>query len=150
MLTIPKLLKKFQELNTDKIIDESFRESSDEFEKKNRAQLVTGQDKQGGKITPRYRNNKYARVKNELNPVPGLGVPDLKVTGAFHRGLRADLVGDTIKIESSDRKNEWLEPKYSGIFGLGGQFKTEFISQDLRPAIHGKISNFTGLKFSTK
>ena len=150
MLTIPTLLKKFKALNTDKIIDESFQENSDKFEAKNRAQMLTGQNKQGDKISPRYRNNKYARVKNEMNPAPGLGVPDLKITGAFQRSLRADLVGDTIKIESTDRKNEWLEPKYRGIFGLGGEFKSAFISQDLRPVIHSKISNFTGLKFSTK
>lgn len=144
MLTLPALYNRVKNLNTDEVITDSFTESTTAFEEENRKQLFEGQAKTG-EITKKYKNNKYARVKNEMNPLPGLGTPDLKVTGAFYRGIRVEVSGETLNIKSTDSKGPDLEAKYKDIFGLGGVYKKEFLDTTLRPKILKKISTLTGL-----
>lgn len=146
-MTMQELLRRAEKLDTDKVINEAFDESTEDFAEKNREQLFTGQTKAGGKITYKYRNNKYARVKNQMNPIPGLGTPDLKVTGSFYRGIRADVSGDVIQVQSTDEKGKDLEAKYADIFGLGGEFKSSFLNDGLGPRIQQKITTLVGLKF---
>lgn len=46
-------------------------------------------------------------------------VPDLKVTGDFHDGIRAQKVGKKkITIYSNDYKNKFLTTQYDGVFGF--------------------------------
>lgn len=147
MATIKSLSKKIQQLNTDAVIDTAFKQSTDELAVENKKQLFEGFDNTGEKIKRKYRSNKYARVKNQMNPLPGLGVPDLKVTGSFYNGIKVDYQSGVLTTEPSDSKGADLEEKYSGIFGLGGKFKNEFINKTLRPAINTQITAATGLKF---
>lgn len=148
MATIKGLYKRVKNFNPNKAIDEAFEQTVDELAEKNKEQLFEGKDKTGESISRRYRSQKYARVKSEMNPLPGLGVPDLKVTGAFYRGIRVDYQGGVLKTTSTDEKGPELEAKYEGIFGLGGEFKKQFIKDSLRPALNAEITKATGLKFS--
>ncbi len=147
MLTIASLSAKFKTLNTDKVIEESFIETKDSFKRINKEQLKTGKTNTGETVKPRYRSSKYARVKNEMNALPGLGVPDLFVTGKFYSGIEADPGKDVIKIISKDSKGPDLEDKYPGIFGLGSSFKKQYLDEELRPVLQGKISTIVGLSF---
>ena len=148
MSTIASLHRKFQRLNTDELIEDAFKEVAPELTEQNRQQMTAGQTKAGGKIGPSYRSNKYARVKNSFNPLPGLGTPDLRFSGSFYRGLRTDVSNGIVRIESSDTKSAALESKYLLIFGLGGSFKRSFLQNNLGPAVRQKITNFIGLKFN--
>lgn len=147
-MTISSLAENFRKLNTDKVIDESFRETTDSFEKLQKDQLKAGKTNKGDTIRPRYRSPKYARVKNEMNPLPGIGVPDLFLTGKFYSGIDAEPGRDVIDIISKDSKGPELENKYPNIFGLGTNFKKQYLEEDLRPKVMSKISSVTGLKFS--
>ena len=83
-MTIVSLAEKFNSLNTDKIINESLNETKDEFKSINKEQLRAGKTNTGKNIAPKYRSKKYALAKNQMNPLPGLGNPDLHLTGAFY------------------------------------------------------------------
>lgn len=148
MLTIAALTQKFKALNTGNIIHESFIETKEAFEQLNKEQLRAGKTNTGDEIAPRYRSNKYAIAKNEINPLPGLGTPDLRLTGAFYAGIDAEPGKDVIDIISKDEKGPALENKYSGIFGLGTTFKKQYLEDELAPAVQEKINLVTGLKFA--
>lgn len=147
MLTISKLLSNFKALDTDSVIDNSLKETMPAFEEVQKKQLTAGLNNKGGKIAPKYKNRKYAIAKAAQNPLAGLGTPDLRLTGAFYAGLDAEVGNGVIDIISKDEKGPALESKYPDIFGLGTNFKKEYLEMDLRPLVHKKISNFVGLKF---
>ena len=157
MLTISSLSEKFNTINTDKIIDESLNETKDEFKAINKQQLKSGKTRTGEEIksttnpnTGRknyYKSKKYALAKNQMNALPGLGNPDLYLTGAFYEGIDVEVGKDVFDIISKDEKGPELENKYSDIFGLGNNFKKKYLDEDLGPTVKKKISNFVGLKF---
>ena len=84
----------------------------------NRGRLLKGQDAQGQKITPDYSRVKYARAKNQMNQLPGIGTPDLKVTGKFYAEFYLTSQNGKFEIFSSDWKSKALSNKYGDIFGL--------------------------------
>lgn len=147
MLTIKGLQRKVAVFDTDQAIDQAFTKTTGDLADENRKQLYAGFDKNGKKITPKYRRYKYAAAKYEMNPLPGLGTPDLKVTGAFYRGITVEYESGILHTESTDKKGPMLEQKYEDIFGLGGAFKKEFIDKSLRPALNKEITAGIGLKF---
>ncbi len=71
-----------------------------------------------GEKIGKYRSSKYARVKNEMNPLAGLGNVDLKLTGAFHAGIKVTVNAETFTTESIDKKGPDLKAKYGEVFGL--------------------------------
>jgi hypothetical protein len=147
MSTIKSLLEKFQALDTGSIIDESLNETRDDFEKANIEQLRAGQTNDGSLIVPDYMHGAYAKKKNAMNSIPPFGTPDLILTGSFTSQLNAIVEGESIREFSNDEKGPELEKKYKNIFGLGKDFKKDYLVNNLGPSVQEKISNFTGLKF---
>jgi hypothetical protein len=143
MATLLNIIGKFQALNTDEVIEQAFIASTDGFTDEQKKQLYAGFDKDGNRLH-KYQNNKYARVKNEMNPAPGLGNPDLKVTGAYYNGIKAAVSGLGYHIASSDDKGPDLEKKYDP-YGLGGDYRREFIKTTYRPKFRAEIRQKTGL-----
>jgi hypothetical protein len=80
-------------------------------------------------------------AKNSMNPLPGLGVPDLKLTGAFYRGFQTKVTPEAFSTSSTDEKNDALTAKYDP-FGLDQESKSEYIEK-LRPVfvknVKGKL-----------
>lgn len=141
MATINAMLRRVQGFDVNTVIDQAASETINKtefFEDQLRKQLTAGLDKKGARLRP-YRNRAYARKKFAMNPLPGLGNPDLKKSGAYHRGLNAESSGNIITIRASNKA--FLIKKYPGaIAGLGGPYKTAFI-QHLRPNIIKHIRN---------
>ena len=81
-------------------------------------QLYKGLDATGQKISPKYSRERYKRAKNRVNPLPGIGTPDLKLTGKFYSDFFLTAKNGVIDIFSSDEKADKLEAKYGDIFGL--------------------------------
>lgn len=156
MLTIVSLAKRFESLNTDAIIADSLEETKDSFAELNKQQMRAGKTKTGDKIgsttnpnnqtSNYYKWKKYAAAKNDMNPLPGLGNPDLFLTGSFYDGIDVEIGSNVFDIISTDEKGPELEDKYPDILGLGSNFKKEYLDE-LKPVVMDKISNFTGLKF---
>lgn len=147
MLTIGKLLDRVIRLDTDRISFESLDDTSDKIAEANTRQLESGTDATGGKVGL-YRSEVYAEMKNRMNPKPGFGVVDLRLTGSFYSRMVTNVVGENVITESTDEKAPELEKKYgSEIYGLNSTFKAEYIDQSLRPEFQRKITAATGLKF---
>lgn len=94
-------------------------EVQDIIVKYNKDQLFEGLNAKGQKLSPKYSRVRYARAKNSMNPLPGMGTPDLKVTGKFYSGFYLTAKNGKFDFFSSDEKAEKLEAKYGeDIFGL--------------------------------
>lgn len=150
-MTPKALLNRFKKLDTDSLLTESFSETLPQLVEINKKQLYAGYGNTGKKISKKYKRAKYARVKHEMNPTPGLGTPDIFVTGEYYSELKGTMIGDDIaELHSTDEKAQFLEQKYDDILGLGGEYKSEHIRENLRPTVHEKITKHTGLKFKTR
>lgn len=113
-----------------------------------RGQLHYGEDKTGHQIAPKYKSEGYAIAKEELNPVPGLGTPDLFVTGDFYNGIQevVNATGYSFTIESNDEKAPKLELKYGeDIYGLNEENQGYYATEVLKPRLIINIKNELGL-----
>ena len=102
----------------------------------NQSQLLSGIDSKGEELGE-YESKPYATFKNTLNPLPGFGVPDLKLTGSFYREmyLQFSSKGWPVQIFSMDEKTSKLVSQYGkDIFGL-----TEDNLENLREHLKPKI-----------
>lgn len=87
----------------------------------NTSQLLSGIDSKGKKLKT-YRNKEYAAFKDNINPLPGFGTPDLKLTGSFQANMYLQFkasVGWPVSFYSTDSKTQKLVDQYGkSIFGL--------------------------------
>jgi hypothetical protein len=107
-----------------------------------KSQLTEGLTSSGGTFR-KYQSNAYARKKNAINPLPGLGNPDLKLTGAFYGGIVATVESGKLKIKSNDSKALDLEAKYGKqkIYGLQPEEMLDFVQNKVRPSFKQHILN---------
>jgi hypothetical protein len=138
MGTIKGLLRRIEAANVDQALHNAFSESADAIEEKNRQQLFEGYDKNQERLKP-YRRPRYARVKNAMNPLPGYGNPDFKVTGAFYRGIEVRVEGQEIITNLTDSKSDELLARDPDIIGVGGKYKKELIGDTLQPAFNKEM-----------
>lgn len=97
----------------------------------NTDQLERGVDGTGNNIEPTYRNPVYARLKQRLNSRPGLGIPDLKLTGSFHRKINAKLQGKVVTLDSTDSKTADLLAKYGDVILQLNEESVEVLREEL-------------------
>lgn len=135
MSTISHLKGRFQLLDIQKISRESIEETKDVIVDLNLEQLHKGYRSDGTRL-PNYKNSAYAEFKHQKNPLPGFGIPDLKLTGAFYQGWKIELSGEKITITSTDEKTDKLfnrfASKQANIFGLSLPYKREYLNESLR------------------
>jgi hypothetical protein len=141
------LLEKMRALDTDAVIQDGLTETKEPFEKLNKEQMYAGKTNDGNTISPTYRNKRYALAKADMNQLPGIGIPDLFLTGAFYNAIDAEVGNGVIDIISKDEKGPALENKYPGIFGLGTIYKQQYQKEFLGPLVRQKISSIIGLSF---
>jgi hypothetical protein len=144
MGTIRGVLRKYQALrdNMDLVIERTFEESKESMAAYNVDQLERGEGSDGQPLK-KYRNPEYAQKKNKLNPIPGLGNPDLRVTGAYHKSLYVEIVGDRVRFLASDIKAPKLEEQFGTevIYGHNQETRKEFIRSVLRPAFMREVKD---------
>lgn len=146
MSTIQALLDAVRQINLRDEVPKIIEESKEKIEAFNQMQLYSGLDSKGNKIRS-YRNKSYAYKKSTINPKPGLGTPDLKLTGKFYRGMKVIVTSSTFEVDSVDGKTSDLIEKYGeGIFGLTEESKTEYAQNTLFEGIKNYITSKTGLK----
>lgn len=131
-MTVNQFRSKLAAVNVGEVSFESVNETRETIAEIQKGQMYKGLNGEGKKIG-RYRSNKYARAKSSMNPLPGLGIPDLKLTGAFYAGMITKVDPETFVTTSTDSKNEALTQKYDP-FGLDAQSKIEY-AEKLRPVL---------------
>ena len=119
----------------------SIDKTAEEISRLNVDQLRHGLTASEGRLK-RYRNNKYARVKNEMNPLPGLGNPDFILTGAFTSKIQTEVSGGLIGTHSYDEKAPELEARdgADNIYGLGPARHKVYVEESLQPAFMGGVN----------
>lgn len=147
-MTIAEMHRRVKSIQLRQEVPKIVENTSYEIEALNKLQLNQGLSSDGDKIKIRYRSNSYAKKKNQLNPAPGFGVPDLFLTGSFYKGIGVVVRGYSYEIDSKDEKSSRLEKKYGKqIFGLTPEHKSEYAKGVLFNGIKSYIEIKTGLKF---
>lgn len=145
MGSIRALTSKVQGVDLHALVELSIEATKDEIVILNRSDLVQGLRADGAKIgdTDPYRFQLYAEEKYGQNPIPGLGNPDLKLTGAFYQGIYVTINHgqNSFTLDSLDQKSPMLQKKYGKlIFGLTKGSKSLYALYTLKPVLFEKIN----------
>lgn len=141
------LYNAFKSLDMEQATINAIQDTRDRMIYLNKSQLNLDSQKSDGKYLRQYFDREYAIYKNELNPFPGLGNPDLNLTGKFYSGFFATVKGSKIEFGSTDSKTPMLEKKYGkAIFGLTEENKTDYAIETVRPEVVKYLEQKTGLK----
>lgn len=134
------LLEALNNLDLEEVAEMAIEETLDSIADRNREQLLNGFTSAGTRLG-KYRSYKYALAKNALNPLPGLGNPDFKLTGDFHRAIKAELFNGTVGVHSYDSKAEKLEDRdgADNIYGLEAEQHRQYVEEDLSPVYYSHI-----------
>lgn len=111
---------------------------------KQKDQLLHGLRRDSNKIG-KYKSNSYARKKNSLNPLPGFGNMDWKLTGQLHKEIFVDVRSETFVIDSADDKTGKLIERFSDPFGLTKENQADYVEESLRPRFMKQMHEATGL-----
>lgn len=151
--------KRFEALNTDKVINEVVQDSTGELADLNRDQMYDGKTKDGNNITPSYLDDpyfksresakRYSDWKDKITPSSkrSPGTPNLFINGRYHNSIRVVASSDKVTFQTQDPAARSIEAKFDKIYGLGGEYKKNFLKDTLQPKIKEKITKATGLKF---
>jgi hypothetical protein len=145
-MTFTELNQTINRFDADKVVEDVYEETKEPLADLNAVQLLQGLSAKGKNLKS-YANDEYAALKNRMNPLPGYGNPDLRLTGAFYRGIYSSIQGGSLSITSSDSKTADLEKKYGelNMFGLSEKYRIEHVIENIDPAFKKEIERVTGL-----
>lgn len=147
-MTLAEMMRRVESLDLRNETIRVFEERTPEIIDMNTGQLMSGVSSNSESIQPEYYNEDYASLKQQLNPAPPKGVPDLNLTGSFHSGFRVEVKSDSLEFSSIDEKTDYITKKYSDdIFGLTKENKREFSLGYLFEDLKDYITRTTGLTF---
>lgn len=145
MSTILDLLEKVEQFDAYDTVLDGIIENENIAVSMNKDQLMSGVDSESRFISPEYQNDNYASLKNSMNPKPGIGIPDLKLTGDFQGGFYLDINSldrGYFEIDSIDDKTENLLEKYPDeIFGLTDENEQEFFLKNVMDYFAQEVLN---------
>ena len=149
MTTIATMLRKVESVNLRQEVPKIIQQTSFEIVAYNQAQLYSGITAKGERISPRYRSAPYAQEKAKMNSKPGLGIPDLRLTGAFYSSINVTVENEKIDIDSFSPRGAELKRKYGeSILGLTESNRSKYANTVVFDGIKKYVSGKTGLKFS--
>lgn len=133
-------LEALEKMDLADIAGQAIDKTAEEITRLNVDQLKHGETSTGERLK-KYRNNKYARIKNEMNPLPGLGNPDFILFGGFTSKIETERRGDTIGVHSYDEKAPYLEERDGAdrIYGLGEERHNIYVTETLEPAFQAEV-----------
>lgn len=159
MATINEMIKRFQSLDTDKVIDEALQADLSKLTGFNRLQMLDGKTKTGEDIHPTYFEDpffktreaaqQYSDWKDAISPPSNRrpGVPNLYINGYYHRSIGVKFTRDAYVFGSVFGDQVGIEEKYENIYGLGGEYKHRYMTEVVRPAFRRGISAVLKLSF---
>lgn len=135
-MTIPELQRRWKTIDIRKAAASIISDNKQQIADLNREQLMDGVNKQGKKLK-KYQSKSYAARKNRMNPTPGLGNPDLYLTGRFHEAMNVKINSKvSYEIFSSDSKTSDLTKKYGkDIFGLTDESRDKASTEIINPGL---------------
>lgn len=135
MSTILDLLEKVESFDAyDTVLDGIIKNENIAVDM-NKEQLMSGVNSENKYVDPEYQSDEYARIKSGMNPRPGFGIPDLRLSGDFHAGFYLDINAidnGYFELDSTDDKTEHLLKRYSdAIFGLTDENEEVFFAKNV-------------------
>lgn len=147
MATIRAVYNRTKDLDVLKESMAVLTDTSSELLGLNKRQLQFGDTRQGQRFK-KYASQEYAQDKNQRNPIPGLGNPDLKDTGAFYKAFKFKVLSrEKYEIFSTDSKAAKLEKKYGkeSIYGMNDESQEYFVRNTFRGQLMKRIKEITKL-----
>lgn len=124
-----------------RIIPNSVKRTQQELEDTQAFQMQLGKTVDGLDIGV-LKNPAYGRRKKRRGGIAPEGMVDLRDTGAFQEGIRAQIVNDGIFLDSVDKKRDDLVEKYGeDIFGLN-EDSLGIYRQILTPVINFEVQRY--------
>ena len=135
-MTIPELQRRWKTIDIRKAAASIISDNKQQIADLNREQLMDGFNKEGKKLK-KYQSNSYAARKNRMNSAPGLGNPDLYLTGRFHEAMNVKINSKvSYEIFSADSKTSDLTKKYGkDIFGLTEESRDKASTEIINPGL---------------
>jgi hypothetical protein len=158
MATILGLYNRLQQVDTDKIAQETIEGTEEEINEYNLQQLIDGKTNEGTDISPSYfedpyfdtweQAKAYSDWKDKISPISRRrpGIPNLFINGYYHASRKVQIVGDKIIYGSTWNEGIEIENKYENLDGLNPESRRIYIPEVLRPAFNHLIEQATGLK----
>lgn len=112
------LRKQLENLPLRDLVANSVAAHTQEIEQLQREQLEQGRGKDTEKLEPSYKSGSYAKKKHQMNGGPGLGTPDLRLSGAYYQSITARVYADGLEMSATDFKAKYLTPRYPNAIGL--------------------------------
>ena len=160
MPTALDMLNIFRAMNMTDIAEEVLNKTAPVALEANKDQLYDGKLSTGEDISPTYLEDPYFKSKESAqrysdwkdaitpNSRRKKGVPNLFINGAFYRSIEVQAKGGGLLYHSSFFKASDIESKFStNVYGLGGEYRDNFLQANLEPEWQQRIENETGLTF---
>lgn len=129
------------------IVEDAILSTDIELIEVNQNNLLRGLNALGVKITPAYKNDAYARRKQQKNSLPPYGTPDLYRTGSFHEKIEFHIQGRRLVWEDSDSKAPDLLKKYGSVLGVSeNDLLIKYRKTVLLPVLLRDYKRKTGMK----
>lgn len=123
----------------------------------NRQQLHRGLNTEGRQLSPKYSEDpwfkskesaaRYADWKKKLFPEMEYDVPNLIITGVFHKSISVRANSKTVTYEASASFSNAIQNKYQGkALGLTIESKSTVWSDIVKPDLLGQVRAKTGFK----
>lgn len=144
MATIDEMLAAFRSINLEQEIAKAIEITETAYLDAQRQQLYNGLDGNGLPL-PSYHSSKYARAKADMNPLPGLGTPDYKLTGALYSNMYVDFIGDLVQTKSNVSYFGDLTARGGDPFTLNENSKEKYSNDNLYPVLMQNLSEITGV-----
>lgn len=142
MATIHQFASRFAKIDIQAELPNIIEEVAPEMIAYNQQQLYRSSVDRFGKSLKQYQLPSYSLYKYRKNPLPGLGRPDLNLTGTLYRGMYVKVDARSYLLGSIDRKEPKIEQKYGkDIWGLTRESKSKLARNDVRPRLLGYIRN---------
>lgn len=145
--TIDDLYQAFSQVNLRDELPNLILATSYEIDVAIQVQLFQGELSTGEKITPNYAEKQYEYKKFKLNSLPGVGVPDLRVTGAYYKGIGVAVKQQEYDIESNVpyARDQSILQYGDNLLRLSDANMTQYAEYTLFPAIANYITSKTGI-----
>ena len=146
MATVVDMMTNFGVLELGPITFTIFKNSVQKITNLIQDQMRRGLRGDDRKFPKRYRRVRYARAKQQQNPLPGYGVPDLYLYGGFYRGMKTIMRSLDFETTSSDAKEAHLLGKYGAItFTISPTSIEKHNRESFLPDFANEIKRGTGL-----
>lgn len=126
------MISRMQSVNMTEVVQAAVAGTIKDYERLQKSQMLKGEDSKGGKIG-KYKNKKYAAGKHAINPLPGLGYMDFKLTGDFYKEFFTRLSASSLFISSTNKKTKGLLAINKDVFTLNKSNASEYSINYVKP-----------------